>query len=193
MEARIERQRPQGSVVDRIKRKFDHVFRPASSASEEAFQSIISVLPPGDMKKSMEMVVPQLRDMLKAQDKSLVANSAFQRVITMVVFGGFGAAGGAGTGFLVGLGHGALIGAATGATLGAAGAFAFPTESQMERSRILIAGKQQEILLRTAAGKQTANVFNSDKIDQITQAILAGTLVKGGGSGVLAQAANPMA
>ena len=62
----------------------------------------------------------------------------FQRVITMVVFGGFGAAGGAGTGFLVGLGHGALIGAATGATLGAAGAFAFPTESQMELSLIHI-------------------------------------------------------
>lgn len=193
MQERMERQRPHESVGDRLKRKLDHIFRPASSASEEAFQSIIAVLPEGDMKKAMETVVPQLQDMLKAQDKSLVAGSLFQRVITMGVFGWFGAVGGAGVGFATGLFHGALIGAASGATLGAASAFAFPTESQMERSRILIAGKQQEMLLRTTAGKKTAESFDSGRVNEITQAILAGTLVKGGGSGVLAQASNPMA
>ncbi len=193
MKERVERQKPHESIGDRLKRKLDHVFRPASSASEEAFQSIIAVLPQGDMKKAMETVVPQLQDMLKAQDKSLVANSIFQRLVTMGVFGGFGAASGAGTGFIIGHGPGALIGVATGATLGAASAFAFPTESQMERSRILIAGKQQEMLLRTTAGKKTAESFDSGKVNEITQAILAGTLVKGGGSGVLSQASNPMA
>jgi len=187
MENRSERPLPKPSIADRLRKKWEHWARPASSTSEEAFRSIIAVLPEGDMKKSMEMVVPQLREMLKVQDRSLVMSSLFQRAISSVVFGVFGTVGGTVTAPLTG-----IYGPIAGATAGVAAAFAIPTQSQMERSRIALAGKQQEMMLRTTGGKEAAKVFDSKRVDQITQAILWGAGAAGGGGGVLSQASNPM-
>lgn len=187
MERQSEGIRPKGTVSERIKRRLDHVFHPASSASEEAFRSIIAVLPPGDMKKSMEMVTPQLRDLLKVQDRSLVIGSFLQRVIASVNFGVFGGIGG----FFADPSMSG-IGIVTGAAIGIAGANALPTPSQMERSRIAMTAKQQEMMLRTSGGKEAAKVFDAKRVDQITQAILWGTGAQGGAGGVLSQAANPM-
>lgn len=184
MERRVERPIPKGSVAERVKRRLDHVFHPASSASEDAFRSIIAVLPPGDMKKSMEMVTPQLRELLKVQDRTLVIGSILQRVIASVNFGVFGGIGG----FFVE----PVIGTITGAAIGVAGANALPTPSQMERSRIAMTAKQQEMMLRTTGGKEAAKVFDAKRVDQITQAILWGSGAQGGAGGVLSQAANPM-
>lgn len=186
MERQTEGHRPKGSVSERIKRRLDHVFHPASSASEDAFHSIIAVLPPGDMKKSMEMVTPQLRDLLKVQDRSLVIGSFLQRVIASVNFGVFGGIGGFFVDPITG------VGPITGAAIGVAGANALPTPSQMERSRIAMTAKQQEMMLRTSGGKEAAKVFDAKRVDQITQAILWGTGAQGGAGGVLSQAANPM-
>ncbi|MBI5019509.1 hypothetical protein HZB58_04535 [Candidatus Gottesmanbacteria bacterium] len=184
MERQIEGHRPKGSVTERIKRRLDHVFHPASSASEDAFRSIIAVLPPGEMKKSMEMVTPQLRDLLKVQDRSLVIGSFLQRVIASVNFGVFGGIGG--------LFVEPVTGPFVGAAIGVASANALPTPSQMERSRIAMTAKQQEMMLRTSGGKEAAKVFDAKRVDQITQAILWGTGAQGGAGGVLSQAANPM-
>lgn len=189
--------KPKISIAEKLRKKWEHAFRPASSASEEAFKSIIAVLPPGDMKKSMEMVVPQLKDMLKAQDRSLVFSTIFQRAVTSTVFAGFGAVGGLGVGSLVGAGIGtgilAPIGAITGAITGVGVAFVEPSASQMERSRIAIAAKQQEMMLRTSGGKEAAKVFDATKVDDIVKSIIWGTAAKGGAGGVLSQASNPMA
>lgn len=188
MQENMERQRPQESVGDRLKRKLDHIFRPASSASQEAFQSIISVLPEGEMKKSMQMVLPQLKDLLKVQDRDLVIGSLLQRGISSVVFGVFGVTGGALTSPVTGI-YGPIAGGVTGVGL----AMAIPTPSQSERSRIAIAAKQQEMMLRTSGGKEAAKVFDAKRVDQITQAIIWGTAAHGGAGGVLSQASNPMA
>lgn len=189
--------KPRGSVVERVKNHLKKTFRPASSASEEAFKSIIAVLPPGDMKKSMEMVLPQLKHTLKMQDRSLVMSSLFQRGISSVVFGVFGAVGGSVAGTAMGLVTAnpaiPVYAFATGVGLGVSAAFAIPTASQMERSRIAVAAKQQEMMLRTSGGKEAAKVFDAKRVDQITQAILWGTAANGGAGGVLSQAANPMA
>lgn len=187
MESRGEFQRPKGTIGERIRRRLDHIFHPASSASEDAFHSIIAVLPPGEMKKSMELVVPQLRDLLKVQDRSLLISSFMQRTISSIVFGMFGSVGGT-TLVPLGLPQGPFIGVAAGIGL----AFAMPTASQMERARIEMSAKQQVMMLRTSGGKEAAKVFDSKRVDQITQAILWGSGAQGGGGGVLSQAANPM-
>lgn len=184
--------KPKHSVAEKVREKLADTFRPASSASEKAFRSIIAVLPPGDMKKSMEMVLPQLKDTLKVQDRSLVMSSLFQRGISSVVFGVFGAVGGSAIGFATLNPVGPVYGAVTGAGLGVSAAFAIPTVSQMERSRIAVAAKQQEMMLRTSGGKEAAKVFDAKRVDQITQAILWGSAAQGGAGGVLSQAANPM-
>lgn|GEM_PF-4946990 len=191
MESRAEmRPRPQGSVAERIRKKstwMERTFRPASSASEEAFRLIIAVLPPGDMKRSMETVLPQLKDLLKTQDRELVIGTFLQRAISSVVFGVWGGIGGA---FLDPTMTG--IGPAIGAATGVGTAFAIPSASQTERARIAVAAKQQEMMLRTSGGREAAKVFDSKRVDQITQAILWGTGAQGGAGGVLGQAANPM-
>lgn len=95
MEIGQEGLRKKSPLVERIRRKIDSIIHPASSASEDAFRSIIAVLPQGDMKKSMQMVMPQLRDLLKTQDRALFIGSIMQRAIGSVVFGTFGGFGGA--------------------------------------------------------------------------------------------------
>lgn len=188
--------KPKESVTERVKRKLDYIFHPASSASREAFNSIIAVLPPGEMKKSMELVVPQLKDLLKTQDRSLAFATVFQRAVSMVVLGGIGLVGGAGAGVATTLlldgGVSVTAGAIVGAAVGIGAAFVNPSVSQMERSRIAMAAKQQEMMLRTSGGKEAAKVFDAKRVDDITKAILWGTAANGGTGGVLGQAANPL-
>lgn len=190
MENRSEHLSPKPTISDRLRKKWDHWFHPASSASKEAFTSIIAVLPPGEMKKSMELVTPQLKDMLKVQDRTLVMSSFLQRAITSTVFGIFGATGGSAVGLAVPV-IGPIYGGIAGIGTGIATAFAIPTASQMERSRIGIEATKQTMMLRTTGGKEAAKVFDSTKVDQITQAILWGAGATGGAGGVLSQASNP--
>ena len=65
MEIGQEGLRKKSPLVERIRRKIDSIIHPASSASEDAFRSIIAVLPQGDMKKSMQMVMPPASGFVK--------------------------------------------------------------------------------------------------------------------------------
>lgn len=109
-----------------------------------------------------------------------------QRAISSVIFGVWGGFGGA----LVD--PSLTVGPVTGAVLGVGTAFALPSASQMERSRIAMTAKQQEMMFRTSGGKEAAKVFDAKKVDDITKAILWGAGAQGGAGGVLGQAANPM-
>lgn len=178
---------PRGSVVDRVRHKLDVLFHPASTAAEDAFREIAGTLPPGDIRRSMEEMVPKLRDLLKPQDKNLVIGSMMQATIPPVVLGVFGTVGGS----LVGTPFGMTIPAAIGGGLTGVGlALSQPSMAETERMRIRTEAARQKMTLQTTAGKASAGMFDSARINEITKAIIWGTAGRGGVGSVLKEAST---
>jgi len=184
------------SMEDRIRRKYHEIVHPASSASEDAFRDIVQSLPPGDVRKAMQDMIPQFRDLLKPQDRSLVIGSLMQKTMAPVVLGIFGGVGGAAVGAGVGLlapptlPVAPIVGAVAGGLSGIGMGLSIPTESQTERMRIQVEAARQKMTLQTTAGQSAAGMFDSDRIDQITKAIIWGGGALGGGAPVLREAST---
>jgi hypothetical protein len=148
-----------------LRDRLDRFFHPVSTARMEQFREILSIVPEGNFKKTLETIQPRIREILKPWDRTVVMNVISQRVFVPAIglaFAGFG------VGFSLTDPFAVPVGVAIGTVgLGIAGTgFIAPTEADQIRSKILEETVQGKAYYGTEAGKNFLRSFDAKDTHQ---------------------------